>query len=132
MVDLAFDERFDHVMKDFTYETAPPGEAVATLKVTTALSNSFGTLHGGAVCLLVDIISTLALLSQENPRPNVSVDLNVSFLAPALVGDVVRLHGRVLKEGGRLAYTHVDIFRVGDDAHIAAARHTKAFRPAKL
>ena len=40
--------------------------------------NAGGTLHGGLTATLVDSLTTLALLSMENGRPGVSIDLSVS------------------------------------------------------
>ena len=58
--------------------TANPGKVVAELTVEEEHQNASGTLHGGFIATLIDSMTTLALLSGENGRPGVSVDLNVS------------------------------------------------------
>ncbi len=89
--------------------------------------NAFESLHGGAVCLLIDVVGTLALLTKDATRPGVSVELNCSFLSPAMVGDEIEVTGRVLRYGKRLGFTQVDIVRVKDNKLVATGRHTKAF-----
>ena len=51
---------------------------VAELTVEEQHQNAVGTLHGGLTASLIDSLTTLALLSMENGRPGVSIDLNVS------------------------------------------------------
>lgn len=40
--------------------------------------NVNGTLHGGFTATLVDSISTLAIISADDSKPGVSVDMNIS------------------------------------------------------
>ena len=88
--------------------------------------NAFGTLHGGATCTIIDVVGTLALLSLDQGRPGVSVELNTSFIAAAHANEMVRVVGSVLKVGKRLGFTQVDI--LGADGRLCATgRHTKAF-----
>lgn len=57
---------------------ADPGKVVAELTVEEEHENAGGTLHGGLTASLVDSLTTMALLSMENGRPGVSVDLHVT------------------------------------------------------
>ena len=88
-----------------------PGHVQATMTVTHNLTNSFGTLHGGATgvfnddlsimfaiislsATLVDVLGTMALLADDPLRPGVSVDINVTYIAAANTGDELILEGR--------------------------------------
>jgi acyl-coenzyme A thioesterase 13 len=102
------------------------GEAECELKVDHRHENSYGTLHGGAITSLVDIVGTMALLAKDHKRGGVSVDLNVSFVKAAKTGETVRIRGRVLKLGKTLGFTHVDVLAADGVTLLATGRHTKA------
>ena len=56
------------------------GRIVVSLKVEPEHCNNYGTLHGGLSAVLVDSISTLALMPDDektNPRFGVSVDMHM-------------------------------------------------------
>ena len=55
----------------------PSGEVEATLTVNSRVENSYGTLHGGAISTLVDVIGTLALLAKDHKRGGVSVRMQL-------------------------------------------------------
>lgn len=54
------------------------GHCVCEMTVEDRHKNRGGTMHGGATALLVDTVSTAALLTSERATPGVSVDLSVS------------------------------------------------------
>jgi acyl-coenzyme A thioesterase 13 len=102
------------------------GEAVVELTVDQRHENSYGTLHGGAITTLVDIVGTMALLAKDHKRGGVSIDLNVNFLKAAKTGEKVVIKGRVLKLGKTLGFTQVDLFAADGKSLLATGRHTKA------
>ena len=120
------ESKFDRVLHGLNVIRVSNGEVEATLEVTEGLQNSYGGLHGGATCTLVDVVGTMALISTDPTRAGVSVDLSVSFTNAAKKGETIRLVGRVLKTGKRLGFTEVQIYRVSDGALVATGRHTKA------
>ena len=54
---------FDYCLEGMHCVAIGGGGATCTLRVSDALANNFGTLHGGAISTLVDVAGTLALLS---------------------------------------------------------------------
>jgi len=56
------------------------GRCICELKVGEEHQNRGGTLHGGMTATLVDIVSTAALMSNDNTGPGVSVDMSVSLV----------------------------------------------------
>lgn len=120
--------RFDRVLEglEVTRIDSDLGEVECVFPVTDASSNAYGTLHGGCVTTLVDVVGTMALLSQDPLRAGVSVELSTSFTAAAKSGDSVRCVGRVTKMGRKLGFTQVDLYRVSDGTLAASGRHTKA------
>lgn len=106
------------------------GVAVCELEVTESLRNSYGTLHGGAISMLVDVLGTLALLSHHHnngTKPGVSVEMSTSFLAAAKVGEQLRCTGRVTRMGKTLGFTEVEIRTKENEKLIATGKHTKFF-----
>ena len=98
-----------------------------TLQIDKPLENAYNTLHGGAICTIVDVVGTMAILSLDVTKPGVSVDLNVSFVSAAKSGERVVIKGTCHKLGRKLGFTEVRI-ESEDGTLVATGRHTKAFR----
>ena len=74
------------------------GKARAKLTVSPSLQNLGGTLHGGAMASLVDLMGTIAIMSADREgRPGVTTDLNLTCCAPVPGGSVVLIEARVLR-----------------------------------
>jgi len=58
--------------------TATEGKCQASLVVGHEHSNINKVMHGGMAASLVDVVSTMALLTYDQKKPGVSVDLSVS------------------------------------------------------
>eukprot|EP00967_Tisochrysis_lutea_P020228 scaffold23061_cov37-Tisochrysis_lutea.AAC.1 len=102
--------------------------ATCELVVTDALVNNYGTLHGGVIATIVDVVGTLALLGRDPSRAGISVEMNQTFMAAAHPGDTIVALGTVLKYGRRLGFTRVDLRRGNaSGALLATGRHTKMF-----
>jgi len=56
------------------------GRCICELKVGEQHQNRAGMLHGGMTATLVDVVSTAALMSNDNTGPGVSVDMSVSLV----------------------------------------------------
>lgn len=93
---LAFTSRgnFDSAFRDLTVVSIGDGHVEAELPVTTSLSNTYGTLHGGASATAIDIVGTMALLSRDPTKPGVSIEINSSYASAAKIGEKLRVVGR--------------------------------------
>jgi acyl-coenzyme A thioesterase 13 len=119
--------RFDSCLSGLEVTSIQSGRVTCTLTVTESLSNSYGTLHGGAAALLIDVAGTLAALSVDPTRPGVSVEMSQTFLRPAPLGLMLFIEGKCLKSGKKLAFTDVEIRANTFDGHlIVVGQHTKA------
>lgn len=117
---------FDRALLGARILSAGEGRAEVRMPVAEAVGNYGGTLHGGAIAALVDDVGTLALITADNKqRPGVTTDLNVTFLAPAPIGDAVRVEAQVLKVGRTLGFVSVDVRRESDGQLVAQGRMTK-------
>jgi len=105
------------------------GRVRIELDVAKEHTNAFGTLHGGCTATMVDTVTTSALVATSRGEPGVSVDLAVSYLAAANLGETVVVEGSVIKLGKSLAFTRADVFRKSDNKLLATGLHTKALPP---
>jgi acyl-coenzyme A thioesterase 13 len=119
--------RFDRTLEGLEVVSVGSGKVTCSLVVAASHSNSYGTLHGGCTATMVDIVGTMAALCVDPLRPGVSVDMHISYLAAARVGERVTIVGTCLKMGGRLAFTEVKIYLGNEGGKLVAmGSHTKA------
>ncbi|XP_062870555.1 acyl-coenzyme A thioesterase 13 isoform X1 [Trichomycterus rosablanca] len=116
---------FDRVLSKVQLVSASPGKVVCEMKVEEEHTNRGGTLHGGLTATLVDVISTTALLYTERGAPGVSVDMNITYMNAAKVGEDILITAQVLKQGRSLGFTTVDLTNKATGKLIAQGRHTK-------
>ncbi|XP_006051255.2 acyl-coenzyme A thioesterase 13 [Bubalus bubalis] len=116
---------FDRNLEKVTLVSAAPGKLVCEMKVEEQHANKIGTLHGGMTATLVDVISSLALLCTERGISGVSVDMNITYISPAKVGEDILITAHVLKEGRSLSFASVDLTNKATGKLIAQGRHTK-------
>ncbi|XP_038627229.1 acyl-coenzyme A thioesterase 13 [Tachyglossus aculeatus] len=116
---------FDRVLDKMTVLSASPGQVTCQLKVGEEHTNRGGTLHGGLTATLVDVVSTAALLHTERGRPGVSVDMNITYVSPAYIGEEILITAHILKQGKTLAFATVDMTNKTTGKLVAQGRHTK-------
>lgn len=121
----------DHI--GVVLEERGPGYARYRIPVVAEVRGGVaGSLHGGAVCTLVDIAAIGAVASMLKPDERMAgtAEISVSFLRPA-IGHTVFAEARLLKKGRTLAVCDVD---VTNDAGklVAKGRVGYALRPAAL
>ncbi|XP_046857001.1 acyl-coenzyme A thioesterase 13-like [Xenia sp. Carnegie-2017] len=125
---LETQKKFDRVLKKVKIVAAEPGKVVAELIVEEEHQNASGTLHGGFTATLIDVLTSLALVSGENGRPGVSVDLNVMYIGTAKIGDLVTITAEALKVGRTMGFATAEL-KLPDGKLVARANHTKHLGP---
>ncbi|ESO07537.1 hypothetical protein HELRODRAFT_75909 [Helobdella robusta] len=116
---------FDKVLQKLVVKEATEGRCVCELKVGDEHTNRGKTLHGGMTATLVDMVSTAALMTKENMGPGVSVNINVSYMQPAFIGNDLIIDSSVIKLGKTLAFLSVEIKDKASNKLIATGSHTK-------
>ncbi|KAM9100136.1 acyl-coenzyme A thioesterase 13 isoform X1 [Sarcophilus harrisii] len=116
---------FDRVMEKVNILSTSPGKVVCEMKVEEQHTNRMGTLHGGLTATLVDVVSTVALMNTESGKPGVSVDMNITYLSPAKIGEEILIAAHILKQGKTLAFASVDLTNKTTGKLVAQGRHTK-------
>ncbi|XP_046670639.1 acyl-coenzyme A thioesterase 13-like [Homalodisca vitripennis] len=117
--------QFGRVLDKVKIISASDGRCTAELKVSEEHSNSQGTLHGGLSATIVDCVSTLALVTHKRQAVGVSVDLHVTYLKGAAIGEDVIIEANTLRAGKTLAFLEVYIKKKGDGSLVAKGSHTK-------
>ena len=81
-------------------EVREPGVVVMAWTPGPQLANLTGGLHGGYLALVCDEAAGLAASSLgERWVPMITLDLDVTFLRPGVIGSEHRIEGRVLHAG---------------------------------
>lgn len=116
---------FERVLSKVDVLSGGPGKVVCEMKVEEEHTNQLGTLHGGLTATLVDAISTIAIMNTERGAPGVSVDMNITYMNAAKIGEDLLITAQVLKQGRTLAFATVDLTSKATGKLIAQGRHTK-------
>jgi len=106
------------------------GSINARLTVMPAHLNSKGTLHGTVSTCIIDWAGGLAIASTGLNNTGFSTDMHASFVSTAREGDVLEISARVAKKGGMLAFTLVEIKKIGEDGTtiVSTGSHTKSVK----
>ncbi|GEM_PF-515759 len=99
-----------HAFLDLTLEAQRDGYCRIVLRMGPRTRGGVGgSVHGGILATLVDIVTIGAVASAIGPNDvmNGTAELNISYLRPAL-GALVVAEGRVLKQGRSLAVVDAD------------------------
>lgn len=96
------------------------GHARARMTVTGTMVNGHDICHGGYIFTLAD--STFALACNAHGRTTVAAACDITFTAPARLGDVLQAEARERTAYGRSGITDVTVSRVGDGVVVAEFR----------
>jgi len=102
-----------------------PGQCTFSMVVDKAHANLGGTLHGGFSAHLVDSITTMALMTNEGGMPGVSVDMNLTYIKAAKIGEEILIEAKTLKKGRTLAFLECEIRNKESNALLVKGSHTK-------
>ncbi|MEH7309017.1 PaaI family thioesterase [Neobacillus drentensis] len=74
------------------------GEIILELPVSSSNLNPNGTLHGGVYASLLDIVIGVNIRNLVG-HPLVTVNLNISYFAPAVEGEKIIASAKILHQG---------------------------------
>ncbi|XP_059478059.1 acyl-coenzyme A thioesterase 13-like isoform X2 [Neocloeon triangulifer] len=87
-------------------------------------TNSGGTLHGGLICTFTDGVTNLAQMTESGGVPGVSVDMHLSFMGAAKVGDKITIDAKTKRAGRSMTFVDVQITNCASGKLIATGSHT--------
>ena len=108
------------------------GEILYTMPVTAELLATPIAAHGGAVSALMDAAMGVCALSEVITDGKVvsTIEMKISFIAPAILGDVLFSTAEILKKGHRMLFVEGKI-KNQNDKLIAVASGTFNSYPAE-
>jgi len=116
-------------LKLVSTSSSPVGKSVFEYQVNKHHTNGMGNLHGGCTATLFDYCTTTALIPLAKPGfwmlPGVSRTLNVTYIRPVPIGEVVLIESEVIHVGKRLAVLKGVMKRKSDGATMAVCEHGK-------
>ena len=116
---------FNRNLKHLRVTEAEVESVRCKLTVLESDCNPYGVLHGGQISNIVDFVSTTAIALGGKPR-GVSVELCVSFLRPAKLGEEIDIYSYCLKAGRSLATALVEI-KNSEGKMVAHGKQTKYY-----
>jgi acyl-CoA thioesterase len=84
-----------------------PGTATLTMTVRADMVNSHGTCHGGFIFAVAD--STFAYACNSFNHRTVAAGVDINFLAPAHLGDLLTATGHARHQGGRSGVYDIEV-----------------------
>jgi len=88
---------------------AEDGKIVVTVPVRSDMTNMMKTIHGGMVAtILDDLCGTVCLISAADFF-YATVTLNVDYLRPAQIGDVLTCTAEIVRQGKTIINVHASI-----------------------
>ncbi|KAG5933646.1 hypothetical protein E4U53_000924 [Claviceps sorghi] len=119
------------MLADMRLHDVLPGAVTLRLRLTPTHLNSKGGLHGAVSATMVDFVTGLAICAHDlRETTGASVDMHLSFLAAARLGDELVVRASAERVGGNLAFVTVRINKLAGDAEkpVTLAQHTKFVR----
>jgi acyl-coenzyme A thioesterase 13 len=103
---------------------AEDGRVTCRFRVLPRVQNRNGTLHGGCIATLVDVVGTAAILTNSR-RGGVSLNINTNYLSPMPGNGIVLIDAKVLRIGRSIATASVDLRDVSSGKLVAQGQHVK-------
>jgi acyl-coenzyme A thioesterase 13 len=119
---------YSFLLQDADIVSATKGIATARLTLSKNHVNSRGTIHGAVSATIVDWASGLAISSHGLEKTGASVDIHVTYIGTAQVGETIEIEATADKVGRNMAFTSIRIYKLVDGKPgpmIATASHTK-------
>ncbi|KAI5296557.1 hypothetical protein KEM52_000252 [Ascosphaera acerosa] len=106
---------------------ASPGRFVAQIRASSEHMNSHNGLHGVFSACVTDWAGGMAIATHGWQSTGVSVDIHVTYLTAAQVGDLLEIEATADKIGSQMAFTTINISKIVDDGRVLVAKgsHTK-------
>ena len=99
----------DHAARGLGIEivAVAPGAATLTMTVRQDMVNGHGNCHGGFIFAVAD--STFAYASNSYNHRAVAAGVDINFLAPAHLGDLLTATGHARHQGGRSGVYDIEV-----------------------
>jgi len=90
------------------YEVGPD-EVTAMVSIPEQYQGYPGVVHGGITAAMLDEVLGRAAMVGDHNHFRVTAKMEVHYRKPVPIGEVLTLHGKVLKRRGRYAFAHAEL-----------------------
>jgi acyl-coenzyme A thioesterase 13 len=118
----------DFLLSDVEIISARKGAVMARLALAKIHVNSRGTIHGAVSAALADWSGSLAIATHGLEKTGASIDIHVTYIGTANVGETIEIEAVANKVGRAIAFTTLRIYKLVEGQQgpmIATASHTK-------
>ena len=95
--------------------------------------NPQGTFSGGGITTMVDLLTGIHYMGHKGNLvsfPLLSVELEVKFMSPAFLGDLVECNSLILKSGKRMVFMSAELYnKTRGGKMMALAQHVLSIDP---
>ncbi|KAF4968427.1 hypothetical protein FSARC_4224 [Fusarium sarcochroum] len=120
---------YNFIMSPAKLIGATQGTVTTRMTLNENHINSSGNLHGAVSATIIDFVTGLAIASWDlRDTTGASVDMHISYLSTAKVGDTVEILSTADKIGGSMAFSTIRISKVKDNGElvpVTIGQHTK-------
>jgi len=119
---------YDFLLSDVEIVSASIGTVTSRLTLGKNHVNSRGTIHGAVSAALVDWSGGLAISSHGLEKSGASIDIHVTYIGTAQVGETLEIVAIANKVGRSVAFTTIRIVKLVEGKPgpmVATASHTK-------
>jgi len=119
---------YDFLLSDVEIVSATKGTVTSRLTLGKNHVNSRGTIHGAVSAALVDWSGGLAISSHGFEKSGASIDIHVTYIGTAQVGETLEIEAIANKVGRSVAFTTIRIAKLVEGKPgpmVATASHTK-------
>lgn len=120
------------ILSTISLASVKKGTVVTRLVLEDIHVNGRGGLHGAVSATIVDFVTGLAIASWDlREATGASVDMHLTYLGTARVGDTVEILSTADKVGGSMGFVTIRIEKVAEDgtrSPVTNAQHTKFVR----
>ncbi|HEX4889697.1 MAG TPA: PaaI family thioesterase [Alphaproteobacteria bacterium] len=118
---------FEHIIGPF-YERRESGGGVSyAFQVRQEHTNMAGIAHGGMLMSFADMVVAQAAFAANGSDHIVTLSMNVSFLAPARIGDLVECRPGLIRQTAEILFIDGD-FRAGEEVILTVKSLWKTIR----
>ncbi|CAG7559120.1 unnamed protein product [Fusarium equiseti] len=121
---------YNFIMSDAHLTSVVPGVVTTRMTLNENHLNSSGNLHGAVSATIIDFVTGLAIASWDlRETTGASVDMHISYLSTARIGDTVEIVSTADKVGGSVAFSSIRISKVEKDGGlklVTLGQHTKS------
>jgi len=119
---------YNFLLSELEVVSATRGSVTSHLTLGPKQMNSSGTIHGAVSAAVVDMSGGLAIASYGLEKTGASVDIHVTYIGQAHVGETIEIEATANKVGRSMAFTTIRICKLVEGKPgplVATASHTK-------